>query len=144
MWLILNLVPIKSDILGSCKKPKNLHDNLTPKEREAIHSLIEAQTSGLIQIKPVDKGGGFTIMNLSDYVNEMSNQLKATFTFEDGTVTPFYEKVDMKSLETQKKSVSALLEKGFKQNFILKMIRTSCNLQVNLTGCMVYHTVLYS
>lgn len=43
------------------------------------------KSSGLIQIKPVDKGGGFAIMNLSDYINEMLNQLNTEFTQEDGT-----------------------------------------------------------
>ena len=90
------LAAIKSDILGSCKKPKFLQDNLTPKEREAIQNLIKAQSSNLIQIKPVDKGGGFAIMNFDDYLDEMSNQLKAKFTHEDNTTSFFYEKSDAK------------------------------------------------
>ena len=59
-------------------------------------------------------------MNLIDYINKMSNQLSTKFTHEDGTTSPFYEKVDIKSLEEQKKSVIQLIEKGYHQNLISK------------------------
>ena len=71
-----------SDILGSCKKPKSCKDNLSADERAAIKDLIHAQSSGVIQIKPVDKGGGLAIMNTSDYLKEMSSQLNAIFVHE--------------------------------------------------------------
>ena len=96
---------MKSDILGSCKKSNKLQDNLTPKERESMQLLIQAQSSGQIQIKPVDKGGGFAILNLSDYLDEMSSQLKAKFTHENGSSSNYYEKTDIKALEMQKKCV---------------------------------------
>ena len=97
---------------------------MTPKEREAIQNLIKAQSSNLIQIKPVDKGGGFAIMNFDDYLDEMSNELKAKFTHEDNTTSFFYEKSDAKSLELQKKSVIHLIEKGIHQNLISKKDRS--------------------
>ena len=61
---------------------KNIHvqDNLSAHEREAIKELAQAQSNGLIQIKPVDKGGGMAIINLSDYLDEMYSQLNAKFT----------------------------------------------------------------
>ena len=99
------LAAVKSDILGSCKKSNKLQDNLTSKERESMQLLIQAQSSGQIQIKPVDKGGGFAILNLSDYLDEMSSQLKAKFTHENGSSSNYYEKTDIKALEMQKKCV---------------------------------------
>jgi hypothetical protein len=86
--------------------------------------LIQAQTCGLIQIKPVDKGGGFAIMKGSDYIGEMSSQLNALFTDENGITLPFYEKTDIKSLELQTKSVALLVEKGYLQNLISKTDKT--------------------
>ena len=77
---------------------------------------MQAQPSGLIQIKPVDKGGGF----LSDYLDEMSSQLKAKFTHENGSSSHYYEKTDMKSLDIQKKSVIQIIEKGVQLNLISK------------------------
>ena len=118
--LLTYLAATKSDILGSCEKPRDLQDNLKPKEREAIKDLIQAQACGLIQIKPVDKGGGFAIMRGSDYIGEMSSQLNAYFTDENGTTSSFYEKTDLKSLEEQKNSVALLVEKGYLQNLISK------------------------
>ena len=44
-----------------------------------MEELIAAQRDGFIQIKPVDKGGGWAIMNTSDYCEEMMSQLNATF-----------------------------------------------------------------
>ena len=56
----------------------------------------------------------------SDKIKEMSDQLKAKFRCEDGTLLPYYEKSDTKSLEVQKKLVAQILEKGYQQNLISK------------------------
>ena len=82
--------------------------------------MIQAQSSGQIQIKPVDKGGGFAILNLSDYLDEMSSQLKAKFTHENGSSSNYYEKTDIKALEMQKKCVIQVVEKGVQLNLISK------------------------
>ena len=50
----------------------------------------------------------------------MNNQLSAKFTNIDGTTEPFYEKVDQKLVELQKKTISQLVEKGVKRNLISK------------------------
>ena len=114
------LAAVKSDILGSCKKSNKLQDNLTPKERESMQLLIQAQSSGQIQIKPVNKRGEFAILNLSDYLDEMSSQLKAKFTHENGSSSNYYEKTDIKALEMQKKCVIQVIEKGVQLNLISK------------------------
>ena len=93
--------------------------NLSEKEYSAIKELAKAQSEGQIQIKPVDKGGGFAIMNSSDYITEMNQQLKATFTSKDGVTSPFYEK----SLEKQTKFIENLVQKGAERNLISKSDR---------------------
>ena len=104
---------VKSDILGSCKQPRRMKNNLPQSEQEAIKQLSQAQASGLIQIKPVDKGGGMAILNSKDYINEMNQQLNAIFTHQDGSILPFYEKTSIKELEKQKHIIVDIVKKGF-------------------------------
>ena len=83
-----------------------------------MDNLIKLQHTGSMQIKPVDKGGGFAVMDLSDYLNEMSSQLEAKFTHENGKTTSFYEKCDKKALKLQENSIALIVEKGFRQKLI--------------------------
>ena len=83
---------IRSDILGSCKKPSCVKDNLTPMERAAIKDLQQAQSKGQIQIKPADKGGGMVIMDSCDYEDELLQQLKSVFTMRIQLLPPFMKK----------------------------------------------------
>ena len=110
----------KSDILGSCRRPNSCKDNLTASERSAIKELAQLQSTGQIQIKPADKGGGVVIMNSSDYLNELSKQLSAIFTNKDSTTSPFYEKTEPKALEDQKKTIEKAIQKGFELDIISK------------------------
>ena len=111
---------IRSDILGSCKKPSCVKDNLTPMERAAIKDLQQAQSKGQIQIKPADKGGGMVIMDSCDYEDELLQQLKCVFTNEDSTTSPFYEEIQKKALDHQTKEVEKIIDKGFQMDFISK------------------------
>ena len=68
----------------------------------------------------MDKGGGFAVMNLNNYLDEMYAQLNAKSKNADETVSPFYEKCDAKSLEIQKKLIVQLVEKGLKKKVIFE------------------------
>ena len=111
---------IRSDILGSTRKPKSLKDNLSAREHSAIKELTKLQSTGQIQIKPADKGGGVVVMNSSDYLNEMSKQLSAVFTNKDSSTSPFYEQIEPKALEIQKKAIQKIINKGLNLNIISK------------------------
>ena len=109
---------VRSDILGSSRKPSSVNDNLSAGEREAMQDLAKAQADGIIQIKPIDKGGGVAIMNLSDYLIEVFDQINATFTNEDNTISPFYEKVDKNTLDKQTEDVQKMIQKGWELELI--------------------------
>ena len=68
IYLNVYLGAVRSDILGSCRKPSSVKDNLSAVERGAMKDLTIAQADGRIQIKPVDKGGGMAVMNVKDYL----------------------------------------------------------------------------
>ena len=71
---------------------KQHHKNISSEEFEAMKILKKEQQNGNIVIYPADKGGGWVVMDMADYIEEMKSQLTATFKCDDGTVKPFYEK----------------------------------------------------
>ena len=114
------LSAVRSDILGSCRTPSTVHDNLSAAERDAMKDLATAQADGRIQIKPVDKGGGVAIMSTSDYLIEVSDHLTATFTNEDSTILNFYEEVNKDTLKKQTETVQKTVNKMFNLDLISK------------------------
>ena len=111
---------VRSDILGSCRKPSKVHDNLSSAEQQAMKELAIAQADGQIQIKLVDKGGGIAIMNLKDYLIEVSDHVNAKFTNQDSTTSFFYEEVSKDTLDQQKAIVHEAIKKGYDLNLISK------------------------
>ena len=59
-------------------------------------------------------------MNSSDYLNEMSQQLHSVFKNKDSSTSPFYEEIEPKALENQKKMIEIVIEKGFVLDIISK------------------------
>ena len=107
---------LRSGLLTQVDK-KSSHSNLPPGELKALEQLQQAQRSGLIQIKPADKGGGITIMNTQDYVKEVDESLKAIFSHE-GVNIPFYTKASERQLKEKQKEIKEIVDVGVKNNFI--------------------------
>ena len=62
-------------------------------------------------------------MNTFDYLQEMNQQLKVTFTNKDGSISHFYEKTNNKTLDKQTKLIINLIEEGVQRNLISKSDR---------------------
>ena len=80
---------VTSKLLAAARGENKCHSNISKSEQVALKTLIKAQENGEIVIKPADKGGGWVIMNSSDYISEMKSQLSAKFKQEDGSEIPF-------------------------------------------------------
>ena len=112
------LSAIKSDIVGSCNKKVN--PNISKEELEALKELQRCQKEGQIVIKPADKGGGICIMNKSDYVAALEEQLKSVHTGSDGTSSHFYQKANEGEVKEIQNSVSRVITEGVTKGFISK------------------------
>ena len=104
---------VHSDVLGSCKKHSETKKkyNLLPNEREALKSLKDAQSKGIITIKECDKGGGTAVMNTQDYIAEINKQLTATFQNPNKTKSNFYVQVTQDVLKKKQKDIMPLRTK---------------------------------
>ena len=83
-----------------------------------MQALKKAQQEGLITIKQADKGGGWVVLNQSDYIQEMEEQLRAQFTQAEGSKVPFYRRSSENELKDQKIELARLIEMGNDQGFI--------------------------
>ena len=117
--------PLLADYLGAtwselsaATTQKKWYSN-TPKEQlVAMGELKKAQQEGHITIKQADKGGGWVILNQTDYIQEMEGQLKAQFQQTDGSMVPFYSKSNANELAQKKTELTRLIEMGNNQGFI--------------------------
>ena len=55
-----------------------------------METLIQGQRERIITVKPNDKSGGCSILNLSDYVDACHSQLYSTFADEHGQPQQYY------------------------------------------------------
>ena len=115
------------------KTDKKCTSNLPPREQEALKELKRAVSSGQIVIKKADKGGGVCVMNMVDYIAEMTSQLTAKTNTGDGEV-PFYVPAEKKDLGTQVKRVNDLVEFGHSKGFISDNDKTAMRLQTPKGG----------
>ena len=77
--------------------PRNRHkvkSNLPHHEVAALKELIKWHNDHKIVIKACDKGAGMIIQNFEDYMRACYEHLGAYQTQEDGTVKPYYTRVD--------------------------------------------------
>ena len=97
---------------------KQAHPNLSEEEQGAIQELVALQGSGNIVIKPNDKSGGWSIMDLKDYKEACNAQLSATYFDEDGIEQPYYRESSSAILNFYLTRVKDLVEEGVKSGYI--------------------------
>lgn len=79
---------VHDDVLYS---PLNkVSPNLTKEQQAAIDLLVSAQRRREITVKPNDKCGGSSILNLQDYIEACNGHLFDTFPDEHGHEQPLY------------------------------------------------------
>ena len=115
------------------KTDKKCTSNLPPREQEALKELKRAVSSGQIVIKKADKGGGVCVMNMVDYIAEMTSQLTAKTNTGDGEIQ-FYVPAQQKDLGAQVKRVNDLVEFGHSKGFISDDDKTAMRLQTPKGG----------
>ena len=94
-----------------------IHSNLSQDQLSALEELKKLQSSGKIQIKRVDKGGGVAIMNSVDYGEELTAQLHATISVNGNTIH-YYQKANESDIKKQTKSIRKLIDTGVSNGFI--------------------------
>ena len=78
--------------------------NITKEEDTALKTLIRLQREKQIVIKPVDKGGGLTIMDHDDYVGACVKELNSKTVTDE----PYYRECTVKDLEHIKRGIEKL------------------------------------
>ena len=95
-----------------------IHPNLSKLELEGKDSLVAAQRSRDIVIKPADKSGEICIMNAKDYVSIIEEDLKATYRGPGGEILNYYEEVNPGLLLRILEDARALIEEGLERGIL--------------------------
>ena len=135
--------PLLSNYLGATwselqaeSTEKKWYSNTSKEQLVALGALKKAQQEGLITIKQADKGGGWVLMNQSDYISEMEDQLQVQFKQADGSKVPFYKKSNENELKETKTQLARLIEVGNKEGFISDSDAKEWPLMVKQQGFM--------
>ena len=84
-----------------------------------MQTLIKAQRERIITVKPNDKSGGCSILNLPDYVDACHSHLYSTFTDEHGQVQQYYrDHVPQQILNHHWAQVNDLVSEGVEAGYV--------------------------
>ena len=95
---------VKDDIVHGLKK--SLVMNITKKEEMAFQDLLKDDS---IVIRPADKGSGITVLNRTDYIDELEKEM------EESTM---YEESDQDLTSKVHRKVKKLAEQLYKKDYI--------------------------
>jgi hypothetical protein len=109
VWLDLYIELVKNDVVGSLRKAGNL--NVTKEENSAFMSLLHNKD---IVIRPADKGSGIVIVNKSDYIDKL---------YQEMTDNKSYCQTDEDLTEASAKSVRSLVNKMHRDGAISKGLK---------------------
>ena len=104
-----------------------------------MKELIQLQQKRIIVMKRCDKGAGIIIINCKDYVNACNTHLNSILQHPDGTLKPYYIKVNKASIDKSKLKLTNLLQEGLDNEIITKEHFTAMDPKAKLAA-MFYMT----
>ena len=85
-----------------------------------MKELIQLQQKRIIVMKRCDKGAGIIIINCKDYVNACNTHLNSILQHPDGTLKPYYTKLNQTSIDQSKLKLTNLVQEGFDNEIFTK------------------------
>jgi len=101
-WLDLYIEMVKNDIVNSLKKVGKM--NVTVEEQKAFQSLLHNKD---IVIRPADKGSGIVVLDKTDYISSLQNEMTESDSYEESE-----NDLTQKSMKEVRKLVNSMSKNG--------------------------------